>query len=169
MSNEIKLIELNNFPPMDTGSPMPSILANEYKVYLVYCLKNNVDYSDESYVITEETLKSNIIIVTFDDYLQYKFGSPNDEALNGHKYYKYGLRHYSFYEVQNSDLIDELEQMNRAHPVHSTIVYSKIKHIIGTFHDSCFEIVAKKYSIKNFKGYSMKECIENITRRLYKN
>jgi hypothetical protein len=167
MTEEIKLVQLVDFPSMDTSSPMPTILADESKVNLLYYLKENINYGNDSNVIVEEITNQHIVNVSFDFYLQYKFGSPNDEALNGHKYYKYGLSPYSFYEVHNSDLIDELERMNRVHPMHSAAAFSKVKHIIISFRDSCFEIVAKKYSIKKYRDHSMKDCLENITKSLY--
>jgi hypothetical protein len=39
------------------------------------------------------------------------FGSPNDEALDGHPLYKIGLSHYAFYQVFDSPWIKQLERM----------------------------------------------------------
>lgn len=168
MFKKIQLIKLEDFPQMDPGAPTPTILTDESKVRLLYYLNVPDPNWDGTYVVTRKITGPGIVIVTFDFYRQYKFGSPNDEALNGHKYYKYGLTHYSFYELKNSDYIDELEQMNRVHPMHSKVLFSGLKHFIGTFHDSCFEIVAKKYDIEVHQDISMDDCLLKIANELKK-
>ena len=162
MLEKIKLVKLVDFPQMDAGAPLPRIIADELKVILLFYLKSPHPHFDAN----EELPAQEIASITFNFYLQYKFGSPNDEALNGHKYYKYGLEPYSFYEVQNSDYIDELEKMNRVHPGHSVVVFSKVKHFLGTFHDSCFETISRDYNIKVYKKMLMKDCLLDIVQSM---
>ena len=157
MLKDIKLIKLSDFPSMDVGAPIPTVFADELEVILLYYLKSaNLEFDANGELPAQE-----IASITFKSYLQYKFGSPNDEALNGHKYYKYGLKPNSFYEVQNSDFIDELEKMNRIHPRHSAAAFSKFKHFLGTFHDSCFEIVFKHHNVQVLSNVSMRDCLNN--------
>lgn len=162
MLTEIKLVKLDDFPQMDAGAPLPMIIADELKVILLYYLKSPNPYFDAN----EELPTQEIASITFNFYLQYKFGSPNDEALNGHKYYKYGLESYSFYEVQNSDYIDELEKINRVHPRHSIATFSNLNHFIGTFHESCLEIISRGYNIKVYKNMLMKDCLLDIAQNM---
>jgi len=168
MFKNILLTKLDDFPQMDPGAPSPTILSDDFKVYLLYYLNLPDPNWDGTYVNIREMSDLGIVKVKFDHYRQFKFGSPNDEALNGHKYYKYGLSHYSFYEVENSDYIDELESMNRVHPHHSKNLFSDLRHFIGTFHDSCFEIIAKKYEIKLYQEMSMNDCTLIIAEKLNK-
>jgi hypothetical protein len=82
-----------------------------------------------------------VAVVRFDAYAFY-FGSPNDEAHNGHPLHSVGLRPYTFAEVIKSPWIAALERQNRVHPSHDPARFSSLRHFILPFHDGTFECVA---------------------------
>lgn len=102
--------------------------------------------NDEPDVVSPTT-KASIGIVRFKNYLNFKFGSPNDETLEGHPLYKNGLEPYSAFTVENSTWIGDLEKQNSVHERHDPALFKKYKHFILTFHDSTFECVAVNYDV----------------------
>ena len=98
----------------------------------------------------------------FENYLNFKFGTPNDEVIHGHPYYQLGLRSYSFFEICNSDWIAQIIEINSVHPRHSEELFTSYRHFVLTFHDSMFECIASDYQV-SFSTRSMGEIIsENI-------
>lgn len=73
----------------------------------------------------------------------HKFGSPNDEAIEGHRLYGKGLECYDAFEVHNSLWVAELECANRVHPYHRPERFDRLRHFIVTFHDSTLEFVCE--------------------------
>lgn len=71
-----------------------------------------------------------------------RFGYPNEEALEGHRLYRRGLRRYSGFEVCNSSWIDAMEKQNQVHHLHNKQLYSGLRHFIFTFHDSTLEFTS---------------------------
>lgn len=123
-----KVQVLSDWPLPDSGSPEPSVWANESKLVL-------------SYITSEET----IAVILFPLVSIYKFGSPNDESLGGHPLIKNGLKHYNVHRVENSSWLSELEKQNSVHPRHDKTFFFKDKcHYIFTFHDSTLEIIANE-------------------------
>jgi hypothetical protein len=74
-------------------------------------------------------------------------GSPNDEALNGHRLWGRGLDFYSFREVVHSDWIAELERRNRVHSQHSTKLFEGLRHFVITFKEQTLECVALAFEV----------------------
>ena len=92
---------INNIPQCDIGAPLPTIFSDETLgiVYLFYYLKENDKNWDGTYVnIRNSNIDEGVACITFNGLTQYKFGSPNDEAIEGHPLYKYGLKPYSFFK-----------------------------------------------------------------------
>jgi len=72
----------------------------------------------------------------------FQFGSPNDEALDGHPLYKNGLKFYSVHRVEDSSWIRELEKRNSVHPQHDRKLFLENKvHYVFTFQGSTLECV----------------------------
>ena len=65
----------------------------------------------------------------------------------GHPLYKHGLRHYAFYEVEHSRLVDALMRQNRVHPRHSDYTWKAYRHWIATFHDETLEVVGDSVGV----------------------
>jgi len=150
----MKLIEITEIPQMDTGAPSPMIIANDNNLFVIY-YENYIDRVDES-ATDNLMLDNNILVLKFQHCYRFTFGSPNDETISGHRYYKLGLVPYAVFELQGSDLIEELKAINAVHPYFNSKNYDSLKHYIITFHDKTFECVAEGYEIsaKNISLYS---------------
>ncbi len=115
---------MRDWPQPSAGVPDPKIFADDTNLVLRY-----------------ETGKDKYAVVNFPMANQFYFGSPNDEALGGHRLYGKGLKFYSVHEVMNSTWLEELEKQNSVHPQHNKDNYLKdMKHYIFTFHDSTLEL-----------------------------
>lgn len=148
----MKIEQITEKFQIDPGAPMPTILSNDYKLYLIFYKRGNKD--DE------------IVTIMFDGYAQVKYGSPNDEAINGHPYYSLGLEAYSIQKVIDSDWIKALTKMNAVHPRHKDEHFSKYQHYIFFFHDSCFEIVAEEYVVESNPLPNMQDEIQRVAKLL---
>lgn len=129
----VKIIKILDNIQSDVGAPSPKVIADEFKVVLVFYLQQKSENNFD------------VVRFTFNGYKQFKFGSPNDETISGHPYYKFGLKPYSINLVENSDWIQFLEKQNSVHEHHDKDKYNNLKHYIFFFHDSCFEIVCANY------------------------
>src|SRR5688572_14840014 len=79
------------------------------------------------------------------DFLQFKYGSPNDESMGSHPMAKYGLGFYGLFEVKNSFWIIELRNGNRIHPRHKDEDFSNYKHYIARFKDVTLDVVSSGF------------------------
>lgn len=119
-----KVSALDNWPQPAAGVPDPKIFVD-----------------DSNFILRYATHNGKFAVVSFPMVKQFIFGSPNDEALNGHPLYKEGLKFYSVHEVENSSWLDELEKQNAVHPQHNKKSFLQdMKHYIFTFHDSTLEL-----------------------------
>lgn len=99
--------------------------------------------SGEVFLPSSHTIpETQAAIIRFNAPLHYRYGHPNDEAIQGHALYEYGLRPYGFFEVRNSPLIQEIEMRNRVHPHHSMLKWEKWNHWIATFPEGVLEVIA---------------------------
>jgi len=137
---------------IDIGAPMPTILSNEFTLYLIFYVRNTID--------------NRIVTATFNRFIQFKFGNPNDESIEGHPLYNLGLEPYSIQKVIDSEWIKELIKMNSVHPNHKDEHFSDYEHFIFFFHDTCFEIISEAYSIEDNSELTMKEEIKRIAQLL---
>lgn len=161
-TTKIKLKELDLGFSSDIGAPMPTVLATEYKVYLLFYIgKPNPNFDGLSVHIRGTNTDIGVALVTFDNCISYKFGMPNDEAIEGHPYYSLGLLPYSVFEVENSDWIRHLEQINSVHEHHKKELFNKYKHFIFFFHDSNFECVAESFIVEKL-DITMVKAVEKI-------
>lgn len=151
----IKLKEIKESFQIDIGAPEPKVLSNEFHVYLLFFEQSFDDDSIEKPVT-----------VKFSHYNDFRFGGPNDEAIQGHPYYDYGLTAYAIYEVENSDWTNKVKNMNRVHPYHKDELFDDFKHYIFFFHDSCFEIICKNYELVYHSSETMSEEIMRVSKLL---
>jgi hypothetical protein len=130
LKNEPHLVGWTEPPPMDAGAPGPVVHSDGHDLLCAY--------------VTDSTVApaGPVALLKFETVLQYKFGYPNDEALQGHSLYHCGLKHYGFFVVENSPLLDEIEKQNRCHSQHRPGIYSRFQHWVITFHDETLEVVA---------------------------
>jgi len=92
------------------------------------------------------------------DFIVYKYGYPNDEV--GHPLMEYGLGFYGFFEVQNSNWIDEIRNNNSTHPRHTDSLFEDDRHYVAKFKDLTLEVIANKYALRRIKKSFFKELMD---------
>ncbi|WP_052608238.1 hypothetical protein [Leptonema illini] len=90
---------------------------------------------------------SRIAVVEFDHCYAYKFGGPNDEALDGHPLWNSGLEPYSAHRIENSLWTKEEMQINSVHSQFNLDYWKDRKHFLFLFHDELFECIADGFNI----------------------
>jgi hypothetical protein len=159
----MELIEINGLFEMDCGSPSPTILSNDNELFIAF-------YADKKGNFFEPTERNTIydtgiFALKFKRYLKYSFGLPGNESLDGHPYKKLGIKSYSFYELEDSDLIKELQNIEKVHPYYDSAKWKMYKHYIITFHDNMFECVAQGFEIRE-ENASLYNQVSNMLREL---
>jgi hypothetical protein len=129
-----QVVKLGDIPSMETGAPEPMVLADERCAVLSYLIRQGSP--------ADPLLSEKFAFVRFMN-SRHWFGSPNDEALQGHPLWGRGLGYYGAFRVEQSSLVRRLALMNSVHPRHNEAVFEKYRHYIFTFHDSTFECVTK--------------------------
>jgi hypothetical protein len=122
-------------PPMSTGAPCPAVHSDGHYLLCAYFINSSGAHVDS------------VALLKFESVLHYRFGYPNDEALQGHSLYQFGLKPYSFFKVENSPLIAEIEKQNEFHAQHRPGIYAKFCHWVVTFHDEMLEVIALQGSV----------------------
>jgi hypothetical protein len=93
--------------------------------------------------------------VCFRIVLTFSIGWPNEEVIQAHRLWQYGLQRYRIQEVFNSELIDELDRRNSLHPRHEPGSYRRrFRHFIIPFHDETFECIAREMKLTHDKDAS---------------
>ena len=121
-----KVIELKNVPQFSVGAPMPIVLSDEHKILLAYLLQDEPNWNNPTSADFEKFGES-IAIVEFNLRRSLMFGSPNDEAFDGHPLFQRGLRPYGTFEIENSSWIRKLEQMKSVHDKHKPEHFEKLQ------------------------------------------
>jgi hypothetical protein len=85
-------------------------------------------------------------VITFQSWSDLKMGGPNDEALNGHPLYNYGLQPYSIHRIEDSPWLDALDRQNAAHPLHSSARFrdSKVHYLFALKEETIECVVAER-------------------------
>ncbi len=142
-----------DFPVMwSTGAPMPHLLRNDYKMFLVFYEQDYDPNWDGTYTTLREPASedaSALAIVEFHGCVSAKLGGPNDEALNGHTLYGKGLEFYEAMRVENSPWIKELETANSRHQGYNPARWRGLTHYFLGFHDNTFECVANSFTVES--------------------
>ncbi|NIG55010.1 hypothetical protein [Chitinophaga sp. Cy-1792] len=132
----MELIRIEGAFTMDCGAPMPIILSGDNELIVAFfSLNEDLAAPDEH------------VVIKFKRCIKYIFGTPGNETLHGHPYYKLGLRSCSFYQLKGSDLIQETDRIESVHPAYKPGVPGNQKHYILTFHDNMFECIAAGYEV----------------------
>jgi hypothetical protein len=101
-----------------------------------------ISSQSDLYLLLEES--GGLIDALRFNFLIYKYGYPNDEAMAAHPMSKYGLGFYGLYEVFNSPWIVEIRNSNRIHPRHIDKMYNDYKHYIARFKDVTLDVICLK-------------------------
>lgn len=158
LRNEETAVLIENWQyAWDIGAPMPHIVGDGLNLFLIYYLAVPKRQKDES---------DSVALVSFEHVISYKFGSPNDEVLEGHPLYEHGMEACKAHEVVHSSWIAELEKINSMHTGYDPEYWKTLKHYIFTFHDDMFECIAKGYTVEVFNT-RFKEVVFTATERLF--
>lgn len=154
----MELIEIKGLLEMDYGSPSPLIISNDSDLFLAF-------YANEESEISEPQERNpiydtGIFALKFKAYLKYIFGIPGNETIEGHPYSKLGMTSFSFYELKNSNLIKELQDIQKVHPYYDPEKWKAYKHYILTFHDNMFECVAENFEVSRENVSTYKHAIK---------
>jgi hypothetical protein len=80
-------------------------------------------------------------------------GSPNDEAISGHRLYRSGLSAMGRSgTVSESSLIASLERANRVHRYHDPARFSALTHFIILLKGGVVEVVAESLAVHRLDG-----------------
>jgi hypothetical protein len=80
-------------------------------------------------------------------------GSPNDEALSGHRLYQSGLSGLPWAgQVEQSEWIADLERQNLVHPHHDTARFTRLAHFILPLKEGTVEVVAENVTVVRRPG-----------------
>lgn len=141
----MKLNEITNLFRMDYGGPSPHVIINEGHTYVSFYTDLDEDQLEKPDLSSSEGR----IVIKFNSCTFSRFGPPSNETISGHPYYKYGMNSGGFYELEDSDLIQSLVNVDKIHPYHNSERRKTYKHFILTFHDNIFECVATDFEVNN--------------------
>lgn len=141
------VVQLHDVPRPDIGAPLPTVVAAEHQLTLVYLVSEQDPDWDGEYVrvVSPSTEGRLIARIRFERPYVHMFGPPNDEAFSGHPLAARGLAPYRVWEVHHSSWLRALERMNSVHPNHSHALFAELRHFVFAFHDTTFECIAQRY------------------------
>jgi len=141
-----------NFPVQwDIGAPLPVLIANDYKTFLIFYVRFVDPNWDGTYMTLRESANPTsepMALVEFEGCTSAKLGAPNEEVFSGHPLYGKGLEGYTVQIVHNSRWAAELERVNQVHSLYNADRWRDAKHFVFWFHDSTFECVADSYQVE---------------------
>lgn len=155
--------------PWDTGAPLPHVISNGYKTFLIYYIgENNPVWKAQTHKINDLKTGDDDItaLVEFNHCYCYRFDGINDEVISGHPLFEHGLEAYAAHTIENSKWIQEQSKINAVHKNYSQALWDKRKHYIFTFHDEIFECIADGYKVEVFKS-RIKTVCDEATKRLF--
>jgi hypothetical protein len=119
-------------------------------------------------VIGYGTGEEQFAVITFHGPCNVKDGDPNDETLNGHPLYQYGLKHYSIHRIENSPWLRELERQNSVHPQHNAERYLSGKmHILFALKEQTVECIVRERAGIDVEVFdSRREAVERCRERI---
>ena len=168
LSDEVS--ELTDLPDMETGAPMPIVLADERDLLLAYVSTRDMPEWDGTNPrgVDETSGGSTIAIVRFRGCSIHTFGYPNDQVLSAHPLYKQGLSFYTFHEVLRPSWAQELARRNGlCYPGSEEYMFKNSRHFIATLHDSTFECLAADYRLERTVRGSVSDAIAGMTELLF--
>jgi hypothetical protein len=138
-----KVIDIG--PRWDTGAPLPHLISNGSRAFVV-CRASDPDPDwDGTYVRVvspADAHGSPFVVIEMWGCAEIRFGGPNDEAIRGHPLHGKGLAGYRAHEVVNSAWIEDAIKVNSVHPHHSDAPFRQLHHYALLFHDEMLETLA---------------------------
>jgi hypothetical protein len=155
-------------PRWDTGAPLPHLVTNRSRAFVI-CRADQPDPDwDGTYVTVvspSDAHESLFVVIEFTGCRDVRFGGPNDEALAGHPLYGRGLQGYQAHEVVNSRWIEHVITVNSVHPQHSTALFDGLRHFVLLFHDETLEALATGIEARLVEG-TMTTILTDLTTSL---
>jgi hypothetical protein len=152
-------------PRWDTGAPLPHLISNGSRAFVV-CLADQPDpHWDGTYVTVvspDDTRPSLFVVIEMWGCAELRFGGPNDEAIAGHPLHRKGLDGYRAHEVVNSAWIEDAIRVNSVHPHHSDGPFRRLHHYVLLFHDEMLEALAGGIEARLTEG-TMREILTSLT------
>jgi hypothetical protein len=152
----------------DIGAPLPYLLQNDYKTFLLFLLADTQPWYDGSFVTIVspgDANPSNMAIVEFKGCVCSKMGTPNDEVYEGHPLHGKGFVGYRPLRVVNSEWVKELETVNSVHRQYRPERWRTLGHYVFGFHDCTFECVAQSFAVEKM-ATTIPAALAAICRRL---
>ncbi len=136
----MELVEVIPKLNISVGAPLPLIIANDFMLSLIFL-------GDEIKAADGNNLLEPVYLLKFIKPRSHRFGAPSNETIHGHPYYPLGLFSHSFFQLKESDWLEQLKTINKIHPYYDEQRWTKAKHFIITFHDKMFECIAEGYEV----------------------
>lgn len=122
----------------------PKVVEIELSKHYRFMYENFVIATQSGIYLLLEKSNESVNLLYFDS-PQLKYGLPNDEARGGHPLWRYGMKVYGFFEVQNSPWIREQMIANRVHDKHQDSLFDGKRHFIACFKDVMLEVTCRSY------------------------
>ena len=152
----------------DVGAPLPQLLVNDYRTFLMFYLRTFDPNWDGTYATIKQpgsAQRESLALVEFKQCSAAKLGSPNDEVHRGHPLAGRGLDSYTAQLVRNSRWLAELEKVNSVHAGYRAERWRTKNHYVLWFHDTTFECIAESFAVEEH-DCSMPELLAIACRRL---
>ena len=140
----------------DFGAPMPHVVMNDHKLFLIFLVRTPDPASDAA---------ESLALVEFTRCASAKLGGPNDEVFHGHPLHGKGLDGYTAQLVKNSRWRAELERVNSVHSGYRPEHWLELNHYVLWFHDSTFECLARSFTVEQHQC-SISALLAEACRRL---
>lgn len=156
-----------NFPlRWDIGAPIPHLLVNDHRSFLLFRLANVPTDRDEiTPRVAVPRLADQLAVVEFERCVSAKLGSPNDEVNHGHPLNGKGFEGYRALRIEHSPWLAELRAINAVHECFNPGHWDGMTHYVFGFHDSTFECVAKSYKYEITQA-ALPEVLADVCARL---
>lgn len=152
-------------PRWDTGAPIPHVISNGSRAFVV-CLASQPDpHWDGTYVTVVSAAGAHpslFVVIEMWGCSDIRFGGPNDEAISGHPLHGKGLGSYRAHEVFNSGWIEERIKVNSVHPQHSDVPFRRLHHYALLFHDEMLEVLGRGIEFRLVSG-TMRGILDSLT------
>ena len=150
-SGEEHAVPCEGVPEWNAGAPLPHVLGNGHAVYLAYLVDVTDPHWDGTYVTVKDPGSDDverIALIRFLNVGSVRFGSPNDEVLQGHPLYGHGLEVYGAHLVRNSRWLKEVQGIKSVHWQYNPGAWLGLNHYLFCFHDATFECLARGFEVE---------------------
>ncbi len=148
------VVLLTNVPSQDIGAPLPTVIADDFRLVLEYLMPiEDPNWDGTNLDVVTADPKGSVALIRFQRPYAHMMGAPNEEAISGHPLADRGVEAFAAFEVKQSSWIRTLERMNSVHPYHDRNRFLESKrHFIFAFHDSTFECIANGFDVSIVNG-----------------